>query len=52
MILIIIDAHSKWPEIVDIGICTTAEKIILVLKKLFAHFGLSNRLVTDNGSQL
>jgi hypothetical protein len=49
MFLIIIDAYSKWLEIVvmkDITTCTTIEK----LQGIFATHGLLEIVVPDNGS--
>lgn len=49
MILILIDAHSKWIE----AICTpsaTSAAVIEELRTLFAQFGLPETIVTDNGT--
>ena len=49
MILILIDAHSKWIE----AICTpsaTSSAVIEELRTLFAQFGIPETIVTDNGS--
>ena len=48
MILIIVDAHSKWIE----AICTpgsTSAVVIDELQTLFAQFGLLETIVTNNG---
>ena len=48
MILILIDAHSKWIE----AICThgsTSTVVIDELRTLFGQFGLPETIVTDNG---
>lgn len=48
MILILVDAHSKWIE----AICThgsTSTVVIDELRTLFAQFGLPETIVTDNG---
>ena len=50
MLLVAVDAHSKWPE-VRIMSSTTAAKTITVLRDLFARFGLPRQVVTDNGPQ-
>ena len=50
MFLIVVDAHSKWPE-VHIMSSTTAAKTIAVLRELFARYGLPHQLVSDNGPQ-
>ena len=48
--LLVIDAHSKWPE-VEITSSTTSEKTIDVLRTMFARYGLPEQLVTHNGPQ-
>ena len=50
MFLIVLDAHSKWPE-VHIMSSTTAAKTIAVLREIFARYGLPQQLVSDNGPQ-
>ena len=50
MYLIIIDAHSKWPEVIEMH-TTTAQKTIYELRRLFASYGLPEQIVTDNGPQ-
>ena len=50
MLLVITDAHSKWPE-VHIMSTTTASSTIEVLRELFARYGLPEQLVSDNGPQ-
>jgi hypothetical protein len=50
MLFVLVDAHSKWPE-VQIMKSTTAEKTIEVLRSVFARQGLPEQLVTDNGPQ-
>ena len=44
-----VDAHSKWPEIVEMN-STTAQKTIVELRKMFAAHGLPQQLVY-NGPQ-
>lgn len=51
MFMLVLDAHSKWLEIIDMGTCTKATKVIAEFKKLFARFGLPKHVVTDNGTQ-
>ena len=48
--LIVIDAHSKWPEVVEMA-TTTAQRTIVELRKIFAAYGLPEQLVSDNGPQ-
>ena len=50
MFLVGVDAHSKWPEVFTMT-STTAKKTIEVLRHLFAAYGISERIVTDNGPQ-
>ena len=46
----VIDAHSKWPE-VFVTEDTTAEETISTLRSLFARLGLPDQIVFDNGPQ-
>ena len=48
--LLVIDAHSKWPEIVEMD-STTTQRTITELQKLFSAYGLPLQLVSDNGPQ-
>ena len=50
MFFIVVDAHSKWPEVIDMS-TTTATQTIIKLRKLFAAHGLPKQLVSDNGPQ-
>jgi hypothetical protein len=50
MFLVIVDAHSKWPEIVEMK-STTAERTVQVIRSIFARNGLPKILVSDNGVQ-
>lgn len=50
MFLVVVDAHSKWPEIVPMK-STTSSKTIEVLRNLFARFGIPEQIVSDNGPQ-
>ena len=50
MFLVAVDAHSKWPEVVEMS-STTATKTIGVLRHIFATYGLPVQVVTDNGPQ-
>ena len=50
MYLIAIDAHSKWPEVIEMT-STTAQKTIIELRRIFAAYGLPEQVVTDNGPQ-
>ncbi|XP_059397972.1 uncharacterized protein K02A2.6-like [Carassius carassius] len=50
MYLVVVDAHSKWPE-VQLMTSTTAGRTIEVLRNFFSHYGLPEVLVSDNGPQ-
>ena len=50
MFLIVVDAHSKWPEVLVMN-STTAEKTVSELRTVFARWGLPEVLVSDNGPQ-
>ena len=49
MFMVILDAHSKRLEVVPAT--TTTEKMLEVLRNMFARYGVSEQLVSDNGSQ-
>lgn len=48
--LILIDAYSKWPEVLHMP-TTTASATITALRQVFSRFGYPDTLVTDNGTQ-
>ncbi|CAL8101398.1 unnamed protein product [Calicophoron daubneyi] len=50
MYLIIVDAYSKWPEILAMKHATT-EATIEKLEDIFGYFGIPETLVSDNGTQ-
>ena len=50
MFHIVIDAHSKWLEVLPMR-NITATSTIAHLRKLFASYGFPDRTVTDNGPQ-
>ena len=50
MFLVVVDAHSKWPEVVPVS-STTSSSTIEVLRDLFATFGIPEQIVSDNGTQ-
>ncbi|KAL7891832.1 hypothetical protein AOLI_G00013080 [Acnodon oligacanthus] len=50
MFMVVVDAHSKWPEM-HLMSSTTASKTIQVLRGLFSRYGLPEVLVSDNGPQ-
>ena len=48
--LVAVDAHSKWPEVVEMP-SNTASHTVMVLRRIFAAYGLPEQLVSDNGPQ-
>jgi len=51
MWLICVDAHSKWPEVFNLGHNTTSHRVICCLREVFSRFGLPETIVSDNGPQ-
>ena len=49
--LVVVDSHSKWPEVITMH-DITSQATILELAKIFARWGNPVQLVTDNGAQL
>ena len=50
MFLIVVDVHSKWPEVITVP-STTSQHTINVLMMLFSRYGLPEQIVSDNGPQ-
>ena len=50
MFLIIVDAHSKSPEVSPVS-STTASKTIEVLQVVITRYGIPEQLVSDNWPQ-
>ena len=48
--LVIVDAHSKWPEIFAVN-NSTASTTVSKLREIIARFGCPVSVVTDNGTQ-
>ncbi|XP_050072320.1 uncharacterized protein K02A2.6-like [Anopheles maculipalpis] len=48
--LVVVDAFSKWPEIVNTA-SITSSSTITILRGIFARFGPPVTLVSDNGTQ-
>lgn len=51
MFMLVVDAHSKWPEIIDMKTNTETDRVISAFKKMFCRFGLPEHVVSDNGPQ-
>lgn len=51
MYLILVDAYSRWPEIMHM-MKTDSASTIEKLKEVFARYGLPDTLISDNGAQL
>ena len=47
---VVIDAHSKWPEVFTMS-STTSSQTIDVLRHLFACYGIPDQIVSDNSPQ-
>ena len=48
--MIIVDAFSKWPEVIQMA-TTTAEKIVEILCSLCSRYDLPRAIATNNGPQ-
>ncbi|XP_046416146.1 uncharacterized protein LOC124177625 [Neodiprion fabricii] len=51
MYLVLIDAHTKWPEVINFKNNTEAYGVVEEFKNLFARFGMPFHAVTDGGPQ-
>ena len=51
MFLLIIDAHSKWPELFNMKSNTQSDNLIKAFKNVFSRYGLGDHVVRNNGSQ-
>lgn len=51
MFLIVMDTHTKWPEVYDMRTDTTSKKVIEKLRDSFVRFGIPEQIVSDNGRQ-
>ncbi len=51
MWLVIVDAHSKWPEVFSMNNNTTTAAVITKLSEVISRFGIPHQIVTDNGRQ-
>ena len=50
MFMIVVDAYSKWPEVVQMK-TTTSTATIRELNRIFSRYGFPKMLVSDNGTQ-
>ena len=50
MFFVLVDAHSKWPEVVEMN-TTTSAKTIEVMRTFLASYGIPEQVVSDNGPQ-
>lgn len=50
MYFVLVDAHSKWPEVREVPEATSA-KTIQILRELIASYGLPEQIISDNGAQ-
>ncbi|XP_038064022.1 uncharacterized protein K02A2.6-like [Patiria miniata] len=50
MFLVVVDAHSKWPEVIQTTTATSSQTID-ILRGIFAQHGVPEQLVSDNGPQ-
>ena len=48
MFLVVVDAHSKWIEVVSVP-SATSSNTIKQLRAMFARYGLPQQIVSDNG---
>ena len=49
--LIVVDTHSKWPEVITMS-SNTSQCTISELRSLFFRYGLPEQIVSDKGIQL
>ena len=47
--LIVVDAHSKWPEVIGPMKTTTAEATVNAMRNIFPRYALPKQIVIDNG---
>ena len=43
-----VGGHSKWPEVVETQ-ATTFSQTVVILRKMFASYGVPEQLFSDNG---
>lgn len=47
--LLVVDYYSRYPEIANLGVDTSAQNVVKQLKSIFARHGIPEYLVSDNG---
>ncbi|XP_055351901.1 uncharacterized protein K02A2.6-like [Paramacrobiotus metropolitanus] len=50
MLLLVVDAMSKWPEVAQMK-HATSDGVLETLRNLFSRYGACTEIVTDNGTQ-
>ena len=48
MFLVVVDAYSKWPDMIEMP-DTTAQITVDQLRSVFARWGIPQQVVSDNG---
>ena len=51
MWLIVMDAHSKWPEVFCLNNNATTSNIVSKIRDCIVRFGIPDQIVSDNGTQ-
>ncbi len=52
MFLVVVDAYSRWIEVINMRQCTKSQATIRELRRMFARYGLPSYFSSDNGPQL
>jgi hypothetical protein len=51
MWLVLMDAHSKWPEVYPLARDSTSTTVITHIRDCISRFGIPEQIVSDNGTQ-
>uniref|UniRef100_A0A914X788 Integrase catalytic domain-containing protein n=1 Tax=Plectus sambesii TaxID=2011161 RepID=A0A914X788_9BILA len=52
MWFIVVDAYSKWPEVIQMKVGkTTTMEVVNALSEMFSRYGIAEEIVSDNGTQ-
>ena len=51
MWIVLVDANTKWPEVILLNKDSTSTNVIRCLRQIFIHFSLPCEIMTDNGVQ-